>query len=449
MIGPKVLCGLVGASVLATPAPAAPCPETGPCTVRMTAAEILETAEQMVLDHHYAEARPLLAALENAPQYKFERRFLLGYLDVETGDLNGAISQFRTILRDDPGQTRVRLELARALMLKGDDLAAEHHLRIAAKDQNLPPEVAATIRFSRGVIRDRKMWHLNFNIGLAPDSNINGATRADTVDVVFGNDTIPLTLNPDARARSGVGRLGDVSAGFRAKLAPKIALLVDGDATIADYDGSAADDITAQVAVGPEYQFDDRTSVSVQALGAERWYGGRTVSRQIGAKLGAQRFFDAGQRIGLQIDVRDTVASFSPLYEGWSLGAYATYERVVARAMIASVSVFGRREWLKADAFSSGEAGFNIGIGGELPHGINAGISGGLSYAGYDAPIPIFSSDDRHDLRLNARAYIGTRAIRVFGFSPSLTYSFQGVDSNYAFYKIDRHRLRFNLARYF
>jgi hypothetical protein len=448
MRGHIIVAGLLAASSTAAPLAAAPCPATGPCTVRLSAEQVLHTAEKLVLERKFTEAGPLIAALENAPQYKMQREFLIGYVDAETGDLDGAIGQFRTILRDHPEQTRVRLELARALMLKGQDFSAEHHLRLAAKDQGLPPEVAATIRSQRGVLRDRRTWHFDFNFGLAPDTNINSATRSDSVDVVFGGGTIPLNLDPDARAKSGVGRTGGFSGGVRLRMAPKTAMLVDVDSQISDYKGSRYDDISTQIAVGPEFKLSERTSMSVQALGAQRWYGGQTASTQAGVKFGAQRYLDQGERIGLQFDVRNSIDAFSHDYRGWSLGAYGTYERVVGKTMIASASLFARRDMLNAGVYSNSEFGLNLGVGGEFPLGLNAGISGGISHVAYDAPMLIFSANARHDFRLNGRIYVGARSLHLFGFSPSITYSYVSADSNYILYKTNRNRISFSLARY-
>lgn len=422
----------------------------GVCSIRLTGAQLLAEAERVVVARDFDAARPMLAALANAPEHALERHFLAGYVAAETGDLDGAIGHFRAILRDDPKQTRVRLELARAMMLKGNDFGADHHFRLAEQDGALPPEVAATIRSSRGIIRDRRTWHFNFDMGFAPDSNINNATSADTIDVVFGNDTIPLKLDAEARARSGVGQTGGFSGGFRFRLSPKLAMLIDGDGQMVNYEGETADDFAAQLAVGPEFRFSEATSLSLQAIGSRRWYGGKLAADQVGVKAGVQTLLDSGQRIGLQVDARHTNSGFSPVYDGWQMGAYATYERVVGRSMIASASLFARRDSLRSKAYSNREAGFNLGIGGEFPWGLNAGVSGGASRASFDAPLAHFSPDEaRKDWRMNGRAYVGLRTVRLLGFSPSLSYGYSRADSTYDFYRTDRHRVRFNLARYF
>ena len=93
--------------------------------------------------------------------------------------------------------------------------------------------------------------------------------------------------------------------------------------------------------------------------------------------------------------------------------------------------------------------GANAGIGGELPHGLNGGLSAGLSRAVFDAAIPGLFPEPRKDWRINGRAYLGLRSVRVLGFSPSVTYNFTRNASNIGLYDTTRHRFQFELARYF
>ena len=438
---------------MAAPAPAPAPPATcdgQTCEVKLTGDQLLAATERLVRQRRFTEAKPLIEALGRAPRYRIQSLFLTGYAAVETGRLDDAEHAFRQLLEIDPKQTRVRLELARVLMLKGDREAADHHFRLASQDKSLPPEIAATIRSVRGIIRDQRAWRFSFDFGFAPDTNINNATSAEQVDLLVSpNNRQPFTLNPDARARSGLGLVGSFSGGLRIKQSERLALLIDGDGQFTHYANDDFDDYVFQLAVGPERKLSAASTVSLQAVGLQRWYGGKTAQQQAGVKAGFQSLLDKGQRIGVQVDVRHTDSSFGDSYKGWQYSGYATYERVVMRTMIASASVFARREALHADALSNTETGFNLGIGGELPHGMNAGLSGGLSYADYDGPIQLFSDYPRHDFRANIRAYLGSRAIRILGFSPSVTYTFTHNGSNYDLYASDRHRIRFALAHYF
>ena len=190
-------------------------------------------------------------------------------------------------------------------------------------------------------------------------------------------------------------------------------------------------------------------SLSLQAVGLQRWYGGRLATREYGGRLGFQQALSEGQRLGLEFDARRTESQLSDDFSGWQLGANATYEHLVGKSLIASASLFVRRDLLKADGFSSVNYGMNLGIGGEFPLGLNAGVSASISRSTFDAPIPLYSTESRQDWRAFGRAYIGSRKIKFLGFSPSIDYNYSRVDSNYDLYEMSRHRVNFKFARYF
>jgi hypothetical protein len=421
--------------------------ENGVCTLRMTAPQLLAQAEKLVTARRFDDALPLLLALRNAPELAMETHFLEGFVATETGQYDEAAKDFRAILRDRPDVTRARLELARVLMIQGKDAAADHHFRLAEEDADLPPEIQRTISEARSIIRNRKNWNFNIDVGFAPDSNINNATSARLVNSIYGNNTIEL--DDEARARKGVGQTLGLSGGVRLRLKDGAAILIDADGQVINQKGTSADDISALIAAGPELTMKSGGRVSVQALGVRRWYGGKVAQSGGGARVSYQQNLTMGQRVGFQVDVRKVESGYGDAYSGWQTSAYATYERVVRRSLVASATLFGRREALGLDAYSNTEFGGSLGIGGELPHGINAGLSAGVSRVLFDDPLPILSPDDRKDWRFNARAYVGARSLRVLGFSPSLTYTYNRAESSLDLYRTSRHRLQVGLARYF
>ena len=421
----------------------------GKCDFRLTAPQLLALAEKLVRDEKYDEARPLVAALKAAPGMALPYNFLDGKIALETGDPKTATARFRTILKDHPGQTRVRLELARALMMQGKFRGADYHLRLAQNDENLPEDIARMIGNARSVIRSNRRFRFGFDFGFAPDSNINSATAAETVDVNFGPLRLPLELDEDARERSGVGATASAYAGVRLPTAENLSIVVDLDADMVKYEDSDFDDYSFQLAAGPELRLGRKTNVRLQGVGLYRWYGGEVAARQFGSKLTVQHNLTDSRRLAIQLDGRRTESDINEGYNGWQLGANASYEQVVGKSAILSASVLARRDFMKFDAYSNKTLGLNAGIGAELPLGINAGLSGGALYMKYDEPQLFFSSERREDWRYHARAYAGLRQIRVAGFSPSVEYRFQKVDSNYDLYKSDRHRVHFKLARYF
>jgi hypothetical protein len=437
----------VSTAVLA--AAAEPNCSAGTCQLRLTGQQLLGMIERLMGEKKFAEAQPLVTALQSAPGMELPYHFLDGLIALETGNPRLAAARFRAILAGDPGQTRVRLELARALAAQGDFQAADYHLRLAQDDEDLPQEVLDTIRHSRSVIRTSRDWRFGFDVGLAPDTNINGATNAETIDVNFGASTVPLTLDPAARARSGLGVTASSFGSLRLPTSERMSIVADVDASMVNYEGKEVDDYTMQVAAGPELRLSPRANVTLQAVGLYRLYGGQVAARQVGSKLGVQLDLSRSQRVGLQLDGRRTDSDFGEGYTGWQLSAVATYEQVIARTFLASATLFARRDAMELASNSNSGAGISLGVGGELPLGINAGLSGGVSYAAYDAPQYFFSAEERQDTRYQGRIYLGLRKLRWKGFSPSIEYTYSQVDTNYELYRSSRHRYQFKLARYF
>lgn len=435
------------ASLTGSSAPAA-C-EGQNCQLRVTPDQLLATAEKLIAQRDFETAGPMVAALGMAPGYELQYKFLTGYIAGETGDLKTAEKMFRSILDNQPGQTRVRLELARVMMLQGKETSADYHFRLAQEDGGLPEDITKTIRGVRSILRDQRIWRFGFDFGIAPDSNINSATSAETVNVNFGPFQLPLTLNGNARQKSGIGQTGSFSGGVRIKTSDAVALLIEGDGRFTNYKDTFADDVQLQFAAGPELRANDTTSLSVQATAQKRWYGGQSANTDLGSQFSVQKILNAGQRIGLAIDARHSKSDFASSYSGWLVGGNLTYERIISRAFIASASIFGRQDMLESKAFSNTSFGGSLGIGGELPFGMNAGISGSISRAVYDAPQPIYSADPRKDVRLSGRAYVGVRKVKIIGFSPSIEYIYFKTNSNYTLYDANRHRVNFKLARYF
>ena len=442
-------------SLFATPALAevdvpteAKCAE-GVCKARMTGEQLLQSTEKLVLEHRFEEAAPMLAALENAPQLAMERNFLLGYTAVEKGDLDGGIKLFRKILAKNPDQTRVRLELGRALMLKGKMLSADYHFRLAQNDASLPKDVVDFVRTARSNIRSQRKFTMSTDFGLAPDSNITNGTSAETVDINLGPLSIPMTLDANARKKSGTGQFATMSAGLRTGLVGETRLLIEADTGFTNYKGKAQDDGFVQLAAGPEFDAGADTTIAIQAVGMQRMYGGKNAQRQVGLRSSIQHNLDFGQRIGLSVDARRTFSGFSSQYSGWQIGAYASYERVFAQSLIGSATLFARRDALNGKPYANSEIGAQLAVGGDLPKGITAGLSIGASRAWYDAPLALFSSKPRNDWRLNGRVTFGLRSMRVLGFSPSISYNYSSTKSSMDLYRADRSRFRFALARYF
>ncbi len=439
-------------NVVPTPAtvkPAVRACETDDCSVKVTATFVVQRAEQLIIAGHYKEAQPWLDMLAIAPDFALEFHFLSGLMAMGLNDFATAERHYRAILDKDPSQTRVRLDLSYALMRQGKTEAADYHLRLAEQSGDLPDELRTTVRTARSAIRDSKSHRFSLNIGIAPDSNINSATSAETVDINLGPFSLPLTLNDDARSRSGVGITANMSAAVRLPLSDTVNLLVEGDGNAVNYQGTTVDDYQVQFAAGPEFRLGENTRATVQAVGTQRWFGGKQLSRNYGVRGDIQFDLRDGGAIAVRADAQRSEFFESDGYDGWSYGTTVSYERGLAKGFSLSTSVFARRNDFIGPANANWSGGVVVGVGGELPLGFNVGASAVVSYAKFDEPDYLFSFDRREDVRYSARAVVGNRSVRVLGFSPSVEYNYTRNESNYILYDTDRHRVEFKLARYF
>ncbi|WP_298023649.1 surface lipoprotein assembly modifier [uncultured Parasphingopyxis sp.] len=436
---------------LAAPAAAQSTPECDAegCTVQLTADGMIESAGRLIEAGRLDEAQQVLAALDHSPERAVQRHLMLGHVAMGRGNVDLAIAEFRNVLERDPQQTRARLELGRALLMTGRAQAADHHFRLAEQADDLPDELARMVRGIRGVIRDQRGWRLDIDVGLAPDTNINNATDVERIDLVAGPLTLPVTLGENSRAQSGVGQTAAISGGIEIGLNRSIALNVDADARMINYSGGDFDDLSGTLAIGPEIRFNDRNRLTVQATAAQRFYGWDDAQRSFGLRADFQRTLNRGARLGLAIDGRRLDSGFGEQFSGWQAGIYGSYEQVFNASLVGSATIFARRDALRSEAYSNYEIGGRIGVGGELPLGINASVAGGVSRAMYDGPIPLFSTEARQDWRLNGQVSLGLRSLRVLGFSPSVTYGYSLNDSSVDLYESDRHRVQFSLKRYF
>ena len=114
--------------------------------------------------------------------------------------LDEAIAAFRAMLVRRPELIRVRLELARAFFLKGEDRLARRHFEqvLAGKP---PAAVALNVNRFLNAMRARKRWSLRVGAALAPDTNIGAGSDERIIYI----DGFPFRRNQEELTESGIG----------------------------------------------------------------------------------------------------------------------------------------------------------------------------------------------------------------------------------------------------
>jgi tetratricopeptide (TPR) repeat protein len=200
-------------------------------------------------DKQGAEALLDLLARDPDANVRNEARFRRALMLEASGRNEGAAVLLRRILDEKPDASAVRLKLATTLQKLGHEDSALRELR-ALRSSDLPPDVARFVDRLSASLQATKPLGLQIELALAPDSNINRATRSDTLGTIFGD----FTLDKGSQAKSGVGAAVRGFAQARHTLQPNLSIVARGSGEANLYRDKDFDDIGLELSIGPEWR---------------------------------------------------------------------------------------------------------------------------------------------------------------------------------------------------
>ena len=369
--------------------------------------------------------------------------------------LNEAIGAFHLMLVEAPGLVRVRLELARAFYLKGEDGLARRHFE-AVLAGGVPDEVAVNVQRFLEEIRSRGRWSFNAGFALAPDTNIGSGSDVRTIYIpVFGQ---PLPFQRDAAqlTTSGIGVSVWGGAEYQVPLAERWRLRAGGQAARREYEGSQFDQLYLGTHLGPRWLVDGNTEGSLLASARQRWTGTVPDNREFGARLEVARritprvtafanasWHDRQYRTRSDQNGPDLDG---PVWDASLRGSWVVTPTVradlsagYAREEPEQVRARSRSRWLRAGVTVILPAGFTVGGGGEVrwtdfedewfPH----------------TP----TGEDRADRTQSVHLSVHNRAFTLMGFSPELVAVHEERDTNAQLYDYTRTRGELRFVRQF
>ena len=360
--------------------------------------------------------------------------------------LDEAISVFHAMLVANPGLLRVRLELAHAFFLKGEDsLARQHFEEVLAGE--VPPAVRTNVNRFLAEIRARRRWSFNLGFALAPDTNI-GATSEERIIYIYG---LPFERSAEDLATSGVGLSAWLSGEYQFPLGDTRRLWTGADVSRRDYAGSRFDQTFVSVYGGPRWLVGTKAEASMLASLQRRWIGGGQLYDAHGVRLEASSqlsrqattfarmsYHNRGYRTETQLDgpvadiivggawiVRSTVRAHGAL--GWG------QERTDLERWR------HERKWLR------------LGVSVALPRGFTVGGSGEIRWADYEGNwYPHTTGGEaREDRTRSLRISVHNRAFAWKGFSPRLSLVHEVRDTNAQLYDYRRTGGELSLVRVF
>ena len=412
-------------------------------SVERSPAEMFAAAEAAQKRGDIATAEVIYRALthDRSLELRNEARFRLARLFIGERRYREAGILLRQILDEQPNAQPARIELAQVLALLGDDAAARKELR-AARAGSLPPDVAAMVDRFSAALRSRKLVGGSIQIGIASDTNINRATRSDTLGTILGD----FVLNKDAKAHSGLGLSVDGQAYARVPLASTSSMLFTLSNSSNLYRRKRFDDINMVARAGPEFSFGkSRANISL-GLG-RRWYGGHLYTSAVGGRIDVTRPLSGVAQVRVSASADHIRNHPNRLESGWAYSGSAMLDRALSTRSGAGLTVTATRRSLRDRGYSttSGElTGFGYREIGRTT--VTGSLSVGRLLA--DKRLLLFP-EKRSEWLLRGTAGATFRQLTVHGFAPTVQLTLERNWSTVEIYDYRRGALEIGIVRAF
>ena len=409
-----------------------------------SAPSLLEAARVLFSEARFDEARQfLLAATPTSEQEAIEQRFLLAMIALETGAPREAAEGFESILSEHPDLLRVRLELARAYYLTGDDEKARHHFSYVLGAEHLPRGVENSVDAFLNRIEARKNWSADFAVAVLPQSNVTQSTDSETVRI----GPFLLRLNEDARRRSGIGL--QVNGGLAWQ--PTIQGDWRGRAALSTrvrrYKNKEWNDVILAGDLGVLRLFDGGSLGAGPRL-QRRWLGNQEYLWRRGVWGSWQQQFLRRNRLDLNVEVVQLDYDNRDAANGWSFLVAPDISRGISSRSRIRLDADLQMTFAREDDESS----YLLGIGGGITHGFAGGLVAALDVGAHvqrrRGKHPLFG-EVRQDLYGFTRIRLLHREIRFQGFAPYIEYRYERSHANIDFFSYDNHVGNIGVTRQF
>jgi tetratricopeptide (TPR) repeat protein len=411
-----------------------------------TGDDLLDRARAAILNGDLAAAEQALSGIKDDVSDVNDVDFLRGTLAVQKGDYDTAIAAFKAMLARDPTLNRVRLDLAQAYYLKGDDEAAVFHFR-AALAQGVPPEVQHNVTAFLEDIRRRKKWEAEISIAAAPDSNINAATTDDTVSL-FG---LPFVLDPTAQRKSGIGLSLAAGGTYRWQIAEDMRLKTGIAGVAREYSDPDFSDRNVSALVGPVFLFGGDNELAVLATASRRWYGTQGFTRSAGVRLEAQHtlsprwLLSGGTSWENRTYDQAQYADYSgPVYGLFGALTYALDATSLLQGSLAVVREQANFAPYRAWQYISGFTYYRENVWRKFA----VGLSVQPAYIAYDEALMAFGKI-RKDTQVDYRISVSNSSVDVWGFTPVVSVIHSDRYSNISLFTYHRNRAEIGVRRNF
>lgn len=382
------------------------------------------------------EARPDIAATPAGLRLRAE-------LLAKLGRANEAVALLESHLTQDDQDALARYQLGEIHFLARRDRAASLAYRLALAGRLDPARRSiALARLSE--IEARRDLRLSFSASLAPDSNINGATNATSIEL-FG---LPFTLSDEARRQGGVSSSVGASVERRWRLSDRLALSGSGSAFIMDAPGRAFDQSQWAVQAGPELRLTEQVRLDIQARYRRIQFGGAPLEDWTGLETTVEAHGARDLSWDLSAHIDRITSRRGRAFDGLTYGAAIGRTRYLGPSALWRASLAVDAHDLESREVSYVEARLAAGRLAPLPFSLLVYVEPYVETRRFASASKLFGRR-REDRSYGVSARFSRRDLRIWGAFPFAQLTISKATSNVALGSYARQRLEFGFTRDF
>ncbi len=431
--------------------------DTEPAATGQTTADIEARAKALMAEGRHVDALSLLGPLVEVRPIIMDVYFLVGLASIGAAGapdasaenreafLDIAVRTFRAMLVRNPGLVRVRLELARAYFLQGEDAEAKEHFERVLAGEN-PEAVVANVSRYLSEIRKRKRWSSYFGFALAPDSNIGAASDDRTINI-FG---LPFERDQQQLTSSGIGLSVWGGGEYQYPLRDRVRLRVGGDISRQEYSGSEFDRMTLSAHVGPRWLIGNRSRASVLAIARHHRRINEPYADDLGFNTEVHRRFTLRTTGTLRTSWVERRHDGGGSLDGPRTSISLSLDRVLTPTLQGNLTLGWAGERTDREDRRNTSRWLQLGMTKAFAGGLT--VSGGTTFRWTDYEgnwFPFTDGEPREDLLRSYRVSGHHRAISWRGFSPKISLVFEERSSNAQLHDYERTFGELTLVRVF
>ena len=414
-------------------------------------------ARALVVNERFDEALAIVRRLDSDGPARIDILFLTGLAatgaaearedEVERDALiDEAIEALRAILHDRPELARVRLELARAFFLKGEDDFSREQFEQVLAGRPAPVVVANIHRYLRQ-IRERRRWSSYIGGSLAEDSNVGAVSDSEYI-YIFG---LPFRRSEDSRATSGTGVVIWGGTEYQHPLSERLRLRAGADMVRREYAGTRFDQTSVATHLGPRWLMDADTEMSVLATAEQSWAAEKPQSHTLGGRVELKHRLSGNIRSRGQVSWQKRDFESSEWNDGPLLGLTGGVTWLPTSSMRVDGAGGYSRERTESAAWRNATRWVQAGASVALPYGFTIGGSVEQRWTRYEGRWGQFTPGGvpRRDRTRILRTTLLNRSLSLFGFSPQIALVREARSTNAQLYDYQRTRTEFRFQRLF